>query len=130
MGADGRNQILFETGNIKVTASRFSTSDEIFPIKKIIAVRVEAEKRKFPAGIALVVAGIVALLGGMLGQFPALIVSGAAFTVGGGMLCFAKINRSLVLTMRGQDVTALTSKDAALIQSVASAVRNAIEQRR
>ena len=70
------------------------------------------------------------MIGGMLVNIPLLIVAGAACAVGGAMMCFAKVNRTLVLTIRGKDVNALTSKDAALINSVASAIGDALAQRR
>ena len=129
MSTAASNKILFERANIKVTSTRFDNGFETYPIKKISGVRVEVAKRRTRVGIALVVAGSLALLAGMLTSFPMLIVSGAAFTVGGVMLCFARVNSSVLLTTRGgRDVKALTSKDTALIQSVASALREAIER--
>lgn len=129
MSTAAPHKILFERANIKVTDTRFETGFEIFPIKKISSVRIDVEKRRTRVGIPLVVAGLAALFAGMLDNLPVLIVSGTAFTVGGVMLCFARVNRSVVLTTRGRDVKALTSKDTALIQSVTTALREAIERR-
>ena len=122
-------KIFFERANIKVTGSRFSTGAEIFPIKKIVAVSVTTGRRNLRTGLPLAAGGIAALIGGMLANIPLLIVAGAACSVGGAMMCFAKVNRRLVLTIRGKDVNALTSKDAALINSVASAIGDALAQR-
>lgn len=127
--AAGPNKIFFETANIKVTDTRFETGVETFPIRKISGVRIDTEKRRTRTGIAFILAGVVALLGGMLGNFGVLIMSGAALTVGGAMLCFARVNCTVVLTMRGADVKALTSKDAALILSIVSALQEAIANR-
>lgn len=91
--------------------------------------RIDTEKRRRHVGIALVLAGVAALLGGMIVNVPLLIVSGAAFTVGGAMMCFAKVSGTVVITTRGREVRAVTSKDAALIQSVAAALRDAIASR-
>ena len=123
-------KIFFEHANIKVTESRFSTGAEIFPIKKIMAVNVAADKPILRTGLPLAAGGIAALIGGMLANIPLLIVAGAACSVGGAMMCFAKVNRTLVLTIRGKDINALTSKNAALINSVASAIGDALAQRR
>ena len=129
MSTAGTNKILFERANIKVTHTRFDNGFETFPIKKISGVKIEVAKRRTRVGIAFVVAGAVSLLAGLLTSFPVLIVAGAAFTVGGVMMCFARVNSSVLLTSRGgHDVKALTSKDTALIQSVASAIREAIER--
>ena len=124
------NKILFEHANIKVSDSRFDTGYESFAIRKISGIRIEREKRNARTGSGLVVAGVLALLGGLLGNLPILIVAGAACIVGGTMLWVAKVNRSVVLTTRGKDVKALTSKDGALIEAVAAALHAAIEQRR
>ena len=123
------NKIRFERANVKVSDTRFETGAESFPIKKIKSVRIESEKRRTRFAIPLLVAGVVALLAGMFANFPVAIVSGAAFIVGGAMLCFASVNSSVVLTIRGRDVKAITSKDTALIQAVAAALREAIAQR-
>ena len=123
------NKIRFERANIKVSDTRFETGAESFPIKKIKSVRIESEKRRTRFAIPLLVAGVGALLAGMFANIPVLIVSGAAFIVGGAMLCFASVNSSVVLTIRGRDVKAMTSKDTALIQAVAAALREAIAQR-
>lgn len=123
------NKILFERANIKVSDSRFETGFESFAIRKISGIRIEREKRNVLTGSGLVVTGLLALLGGLLGNLPVLIVAGAACIVGGTMLCVGKVNRSLVLTTRGKDVKALTSKDGALIEAVATALQAAIEQR-
>lgn len=129
MSTAGTNKILFERANIKVTYTRFDNGFETFPIKKISGVKIEVAKRRTRVGIALAIAGSLALLAGMATSFPMLIVSGAAFTVGGVMVCLAKVNSSVLLTTRGgRDVKALTSKDSALIQSVASALKEAIER--
>ena len=124
------NKIRFERANIKVSDTRFETGAESFPIKKIESVRIESEKRRTRFAIPLLVAGVGALLAGMFANIPVLIVSGAAFIVGGTMLCFASVNCSVVLSMRGRDVKALTSKDSTLIQAVAAALQEAITQRR
>lgn len=124
------NRILFERAKVKVTDTRFETGAESFPIKKISNVRIDSEKRRMRIAIPLLVMGLAALLVGMFASIPFLIVSGAAFFVGGTMLCFATVNSSIVLTMRGRDVKAITSKDSALIQAVAAALREAIAQRR
>lgn len=124
------NKIRFERASVKVSDTRFETGAESFPIKKISSVRIESEKRRTRFAIPLLVAGLVALLVGMFANIPVLIVSGAAFIVGGAMLCFASVNCSVVLSMRGRDVKALTSKDSALIQAVAAALQEAIAQRR
>ena len=123
------NKVFFEHGNIKITGARFETGFESYPVRKISGVRVEAGKRNARTGIALVVVGSTALLGGMFGNFPALLVAGAAFTVGGAMIFFAKVSSSVVLTTRGHDVRALTSKDSALIGSVAAALSEVIANR-
>ena len=128
--SDPPNKILFERANIKVSDSRFDTGNESFAIRKISGIRIEREKRNARSGSGLVVAGVLALLGGLLGNLPALIVAGAACIVGGTMLCVARVNRSVVLTTRGKDVKALTSKDGALIEAVATALHAAIEKRR
>ncbi len=124
------SKILFERANIKVSDSRFDTGNESFAIRKISGIRIEREKRNARSGSGLVVAGVLALLGGLLGNLPILIVAGAACIVGGTMLWVARVNRSVVLTTRGKDVKALTSKDGALIEAVVAALHAAIEQRR
>ena len=129
MNAAGPNKIFFETTSITITDTRFDTGRDSFPIRKISGVRVESGKRHTRTGISLVVAGLAALLSGMLGNVAVLIVLGAAFTVGGAMLCVARVNRTLVITTRGRDVRALTSKDSALIQAVTSALQEAIADR-
>lgn len=129
MAAVATNRVLFERGNIRVTDSRFETGTETYPLRKISRVRVEAERRNLRMGIGLASAGLLALLGGMLTSFPVLIVSGAAFTVGGAILCFKRISRSVVLTTRGRDVKTVTSKDGALIESIAAALRDALQNR-
>ena len=129
MGTAGPNKIFFECANIKVTNTRFETGVETFPIRKISGVRIDTEKRRTRAGIALALAGVAVLLGGMLGNFGVLIMSGAALTVGGVMLCFARVNNTVVLTTRGAEVRTVASKDAALIQLIVSALREAIASR-
>ena len=123
------SKILFERASVIVSDTRFETGAESFPIKKIKSVRIESEKRRTRFAIPLLVAGVGALLAGMFANIPVLIVSGAAFIVGGAMLCFASVNSSVVLKIRGRDVKAMTSKDTALIQAVAAALREAIAQR-
>jgi hypothetical protein len=129
MGTAAANKIFFERGNIKVTSTRFETGTDSFQIRKIGGVKVDAEKRNTRTGIALVVAGVAALLGGLFTALPVLIVAGAAFTVGGAMMCFAKVSSAVVLNVRGQDVRALTSKDGVLIQDVVAALRAAMDER-
>ena len=121
--------IFFETTNIKVTSTRLETSFESFPIKRISAVRVDAEKRKTRVGLPLVFVGLTSLLAGALSNLPVLIVAGAAFTVGGAILCLAKVTSSVVITSRGRDVRVHTSKDAALIHAIANALREAMARR-
>ena len=123
------NKILFERANLKVTDTRFETGAETFTIKKISGVRIDFEKRHTRNGVLLVAGGIASLLGGALITLPLFIVLGAACVVGGAMLCFAKANGSVVLTTRGRDVKAFTSKDAALLQAITAALREAIERR-
>ena len=123
------SKIRFERASVIVSDTRFETGAESFPIKKIKSVRIESEKRRTRFAIPLLVAGVGAFLAGMTANIPVLIVSGAAFIVGGAMLCFASVNSSVVLTIRGRDVKAMTSKDTALIQAVAAALREAIAQR-
>ena len=122
-------RILFERGNIRITDSRFETGREIYPLRKISGVRVDAERRDLRTGVGLASAGLLALLGGMFTSLPVLIVSGAAFTVGGAMLCFKKISRSVVLTTRDREVRTVTSKDGALIELIAAALREALQHR-
>ncbi len=123
-------KIRFERASVKVSDTRFETGAESFPIKKIKSVRIESEKRRTRFAIPLLVAGVGALLAGMFANIPVLIVSGAAFIVGGTMLCFASVNSSVVLSMRGRDITALSSKDSALIQAVAAALQEVIAERK
>jgi hypothetical protein len=123
------NKIFFERASIVVTASRFDTGFESHPIRKISGVRIESAPRRTRAGIVFVLLGAVALLGGLLANAAVLIVTGAAFTVGGTMMGLRKVDHTLVLAMRGRDVRALTSKDAALIAAVASALKTAMANR-
>lgn len=129
MSTAAANKILFERANIRVTDTRFETGLETFPIKKISGVRIDFEKRHTRTGVPLVAGGMLALLGGAFIGVPLFIVLGAACVVAGAMLCFAKSNGSVVLTMRGRDVKAFTSKDAALLQAITAALREAIERR-
>lgn len=122
-------KVLFERARIKVTTSRFDTGFASFPIKKISAVRVDSEKRRVRVGMPLAIAGLTGLIAGALTGIPLFIVAGAAFAVGGAMMCFAKVNHCVVLTMRGEDVKTITSKDAALVHELTAAVRAAITQR-
>lgn len=80
--------------------------------------RIDTEKRRKRVGIALVLAGVAALLGAMIVNVPLLIVSGAAFTVGGAMMCFAKVSGTVVITTRGREVRAVTSKEGILKTAV------------
>ena len=80
--------------------------------------RRDTEKRRKRVGIALVLAGVATLLGGMIVNVPLLIVSGAAFTVGGAMMCFAKVSGTVVITTRGREVRAVTSKEGIGIPNV------------
>ena len=121
--------VLFERAGIKVTASRFETGVASFPIKKISAVRVDSEKRRVRVGMPLAIGGLTGLIAGALTGIPLFIVAGAAFAVGGAMMCFAKVNHCVVLTMRGENVKTITSKDAALVHELAAALRAAITQR-
>ena len=123
------NKIFFERAGVKITATRFDIGLESFQVRKISGVRMESGKRHTRVGAALLLAGLVALCGGMFTSIPVLIVSGAAFTVGGTMLCLARVDCSLVITTRSRDVKVMTSKDAALLASVASALREAMENR-
>lgn len=122
-------KILFECSRVKVTESRFDTGFASYPIKRISAVRVDTEKRRLRVGMPLAISGLAGLIAGALTNIPLLIVAGAAFTVGGAMICFAKVNRCLVLTVRGEDVKTITSKDAALVRDLAAALTAAISQR-
>lgn len=122
-------KVLFERGGVNVTASRFDTGSASFQIKKISAVRIDAEKRRLSIGIPLAVGGLAALIAGALTNIPIFIVAGAAFTVGGTMICFAKVNYSVVLTMRGEDVKTFSSKDATLVHDLMAALQAAIAQR-
>ena len=47
----------------------------------------------------------------------------------GAMLSFARVDCSLVVTTRSRDVKVMTSKDAALLESVASALKEAMANR-
>lgn len=123
------NKIFFERAGIKITETRFDAGLESFQVKKISGVRIESAKRHTRVGAALLLAGLAALCGGVLTSIPVLIVSGAAFTVGGAMLCFARVDRRLVITTRSRDVKVMTSKDAALLESVASALKEAMANR-
>ena len=129
MNAAATDIILFEQANIKVTETRFQTAIESFQIKRISAVRITSEKRKARIGVPLAMAGGTALIGGALSNLPVLIVVGAAFTVGGTIMCLARVTSSVVVTVRGQDVSAITSKDRALVQAIADAVSDAIARR-
>ena len=129
MKAAASDKIIFEQGNIKVTETRFQTSSESIQIKRISAVRVASEKRKTRIGVPLAIVGGTALIGGALSNMPLLIVAGAAFTVGGTMMCLARVASSVVLTVRDRDVNAITSKDRKLVQAIADAVREAIARR-
>ena len=129
MKAAVSDMIFFETANMKVTSTRFETSFESFPIKRISAVRIDAEKRKTRIGLPLVFVGVTSLLAGALSNLPVLIVAGAAFTVGGAILCVARVTSSVVITSRGRDVTVYTSKDAALIHAITNALLEALARR-
>lgn len=123
------SEVLFERASVKVTGTRFDTGALSFPIRKIDRVKVSTERTSRRTGIAFLVGGVAALLGGGLSNLPVLIVAGAALIVSGAMMCFAKVRRSVVLTTRGHEVRALTSKDAKLIQSVVTALEDAIARR-
>jgi hypothetical protein len=123
------SKVLFERGTIRVSTTRFETGFETYPIKKISAIRIDAEKRRTAVGIPLAAVGAAGLVAGALTNIPLFIVAGAAFTVGGAMLSFAKTNRSIVLTVQGREQKAITSKDAALIQAIVVAVQDAMAQR-
>ena len=129
MPAADTNKIFLQAGKIIVTATRFNSGAETYLIKKISGVRVESEKRHTRVGIALMLAGVALLLGGLLANLGVLIMLGAALAVGGAMLCFARVNRTIVLTTRGADVRAVTSKDAVMIESIVSALREAMAAR-
>lgn len=129
MPAADPNKIFLQVGKITVTASRFNSGTETYLIKKISGVRVESEKRHTRVAIALMLLGVALLAGGLLANLGMLIMLGAALAVGGAMLCFAKLNRTIVLTTRGADERAVTSKDVAMIQSIASALREAMAAR-
>ncbi|MCY7389297.1 MAG: DUF6232 family protein [Burkholderiales bacterium] len=129
MTAAAPNKILFERANIKITETRFETGFETFPIKKISGVRIDVEKRNTHIGIPLALVGLAALFAGALSNFPVFIVSGAAFIVGGAMLCLGRVRRSVVLTSRGRDIKVVTSKDAALIQAIMDALQDALSRR-
>lgn len=122
-------KVLFERAGVKVTASRFETGFATYQIKKISAVRIDVEKRRVRVGMPLAMAGLTGLVVGALTGIPLFIVAGAAFAVGGAMMCFAKVNHCVVLTMRGEDVKTITSKDAAMLHELAAALRAAIAQR-
>ena len=129
MPAEDPNKIFLQAGKITVTATRFNRGAETYLIRKISGVRVESEKRHTRIGIALMLAGVALLLGGLLANLGMLIMLGAALPVGGAMMFFAKVNRTIVLTTRGADVRAVTSKDAVMIESIVSALREAMAAR-
>ena len=129
MPAADPNKIFLQAGKITITATRFNSGAETYLIKKISGVRVASEKRHTRVGIALMLAGVALLLGGLLANLGVLIMLGAALAVGGAMMFFAKVNRTIVLTTRGADVRAVTSKDAVMIESIVSALREAIAAR-
>ena len=129
MSHSAPGNVLFERAGVRVTASRFETGFATFQIKKISAVRVDVEKHRLRIGVPLAIAGLAGLIVGALTNIPLFIVAGAAFTVGGTIMCFAKVNRCVVLTMRGEDVKTFTSKDAALVQDLIAALQTAIAQR-
>ncbi len=129
MPAEDPNKIFLQAGKITVTATRFNSGAETYLIRKISGVRVESEKRHTRIGIALMLAGVALLLGGLLANLGMLIMLGAALPVGGAMMFFAKVNRTIVLTTRGADVRAVTSKDAVMIESIVSALREAMAAR-
>lgn len=129
MPAADPNKIFLQAGQITVTATRFNSGAETYLIRKISGVRVEPEKRHTRVGVALMFVGVALLLGGLLANLGALIMLGAALAVGGAMLCFARTNRTIVLTTRGADVRAVTSKDAVMIASIVSALREAMAAR-
>ncbi|MEQ1514982.1 MAG: DUF6232 family protein [Usitatibacteraceae bacterium] len=130
MNETGPGSLLFERGDIKVSKTRVDAGGESFPIRKIESVETETGSRRLRTGIALVSAGVCALLGGAYTNFPLLLMAGAAFIVGGGMICFARVTRTIVITTRGQRVRALTSTDSKLVKSVVAAVREAIAERK
>ena len=129
MPAADPNKIFLQAGKITITASRFNSGAETYLIKKISGVRVASEKRHTRVGVALTLVGVALLAGGLLANFGVLIMLGAALAVGGAMMFFAKVNRTIVLTTRGADVRAVTSKDAVMIASIVSALREAIAAR-
>ena len=129
MPAEDPNKIFLQAGKITVTATRFNSGAETYLIRKISGVRVESEKRHTRIGIALMLAGVALLLGGLLANLGMLIMLGAALPVGGAMMFFAKVNRTIVLTTRGADVRAVTSKDAVMIESIVSALRETMAAR-
>ena len=129
MPAADPNKIFLQAGKITITASRFNSGAETYLIKKISGVRVASEKRHTRVGVALTLVGVALLAGGLLANFGGLIMLGAALAVGGAMMFFAKVNRTIVLTTRGADVRAVTSKDAVMIESIVSALREAIAAR-
>ncbi len=131
MPAEDPNKIFLQAGKITVTATRFNSGAETYLIRKISGVKVEVEskKRHTRIGIALMLAGVALLLGGLLANLGMLIMLGAALPVGGAMMFFAKVNRTIVLTTRGADVRAVTSKDAVMIESIVSALREAMAAR-
>ena len=129
MPAADPNKIFLQAGKITITASRFNSGAETYLIKKISGVRVASEKRHTRVGVALTLVGVALLAGGLLANFGVLIMLGAALAVGGTMMFFAKVNRTIVLTTRGADVRAVTSKDAVMIESIVSALREAMAAR-
>ena len=129
MPAADPNKIFLQAGKITITASRFNSGAETYLIKKISGVRVASEKRHTRGGVALTLVGVALLAGGLLANFGGLIMLGAALAVGGAMMFFAKVNRTIVLTTRGADVRALTSKDIVMIESIVSALREAMAAR-
>ena len=129
MPAEDPNKIFLQAGKITVTATRFNSGGETYLIKKINGVRVESEKRHTRIGVALMLVGVALLLGGLLANLGVLIMLGAALAVGGAMMFFAKLNRTIVLTTRDADVRVVTSKDAVMIASIVSALREAMAAR-
>ena len=123
------NKILLQIGKIGVTATRFNSGTETYLIKKISGVRVETDKSRTGIGIVLMLAGVALLAGGLFANLGVLIMLGAALAVGGAMMFFTKLNRTIVVTTRGEDVRILTSKDAVMIASIVSALREAMAAR-
>lgn len=118
-------EVLLETGLIKITPARVVIGGTTYAVANITSVKAVTDSKARYVGVLVAIGGVLIILT----LKPVMIAVGAIAVVVGALLAVFGVHTEVVLTTGASEQAALRSRDAKVALQVASAINLAIMKR-